>query len=78
MCDLVWPGALIVMGLVVTVLAGVSHWFSLRMLRQGSIRRGTVVFEHHVGDALGVPPLFLAGLWALLVWRARNKCNRKG
>ena len=56
--------ALIVMGLVVTVLAGVSHWFSLRMLRQGE---HPVVGRWPLSITLAtlLAVLSLAGLWAL-------------
>ena len=57
--------ALIVMGLVMTVLAGVSHWFSLRSLRQGE---HPVVgrWPLSITAAMLLAVLCLAGLWALL------------
>jgi putative membrane protein len=58
--------ALIVLGVVATVFAGLSHWFALRRLRRGD----RPVLRHwplSVTVAMLVAVLFLAGLWALFV-----------
>ncbi len=56
--------ALIVLGLVATVLAGVSHWFTLRRLRRGQrpIMRQWPV---SITVAMLFAVICLAGLWAL-------------
>jgi putative membrane protein len=57
--------ALIVLGLVATVLAGVSHWFTLRRLRRGEhpvLRQWPL----SITVALLLAVLCLAGLWAAL------------
>jgi putative membrane protein len=56
--------ALIVLGLVATVLAGLSHWFTLRRLRRGEhpvMRQWPLSIT--VASLLAV--LCLAGLWAV-------------
>jgi inner membrane protein YidH len=56
--------ALIVLGVVSRVLAGLSHWLTLRRLRRDEcpvLRQGPL----SVTVAMLVAVLFLAGLWAL-------------
>ena len=58
--------ALIVLGLVATVLAGLSHWLSLRRLRRGdypALRHWPL----SITVALLFAVLCLAGLWGLFV-----------
>jgi putative membrane protein len=57
--------ALIVLGVVATVLAGASHWFALRRLRRGDallVRQWPLSIT--VAMLFGV--LCVAGLWAVL------------
>jgi putative membrane protein len=57
---------LVVLGLVATILAGVSHWFTLRRLRLGQppvLRQWSL----SVIVALLFGILSLAGLWAIFV-----------
>jgi uncharacterized membrane protein YidH (DUF202 family) len=56
--------ALIVLGIVATVLAGASHWFTLRRLRRG----GSPVLSQwplSITVAMLSVVIGLAGLWAL-------------
>jgi putative membrane protein len=55
--------ALLSLGIVATVLAGVSHWFALRKLRGG--QTGLSQWPLSVTVALLLAVLGLAGLWAL-------------
>jgi putative membrane protein len=59
--------ALIVLGLVATVLSGLSHWFTLRRLRRGE---GPVLRQWPLSITVGMlfAVLCLAGLWALFVY----------
>jgi putative membrane protein len=56
--------ALIVLGLVATALAGLSHWLALRRLRRG-VGPGAGQWPLSVTVALLFAILCLAGLWAL-------------
>jgi hypothetical protein len=56
--------ALILLGIVATVLAGLSHWSTLRRLRRGEtpvLRRWPLSFTVALLSAI----IGLAGLWAL-------------
>jgi putative membrane protein len=57
--------ALIVLGTVATVLAGVSHWFTLRRLRRGD---PVVLTQWPLTITVGflLTIMCFAGLWALL------------
>ena len=58
--------ALIVLGLVATVLAGVSHWLTLRRLRRGEqpvLRQWTL----SITAAALLAVLCLAGLWGVFM-----------
>jgi putative membrane protein len=56
--------ALIVLGLAATVLAGVSHWFTLRRLRRGD-RPIVRQWPLSITVAMLFAVICLAGLWAL-------------
>jgi putative membrane protein len=56
--------ALIVLGLVATLLAGVSHWFTLRRLRRGE-RPIMRQLPLSITVAMLLAVMCLAGLWAL-------------
>ena len=56
--------ALIVLGIVAMVLAGLSHWFTLRRLRRGE-RPVLRQWPLSITVALLVSVLFLAGFWAV-------------
>jgi putative membrane protein len=56
--------ALIVLGLVATVLSGVSHWFTLRRLRRG-LRPIMRQWPLSITVAMLFAVVCLAGLWAL-------------
>jgi inner membrane protein YidH len=58
--------ALIVLGLVVTVLAGISHWLTLRKLRRGQPLELSP-WPLSITVALLFAIIGLAGLWALFV-----------
>jgi uncharacterized membrane protein YidH (DUF202 family) len=58
--------ALIVLGIVSTVLAGASHWFTLRRLRRGE-PLALSQWPLSITVALLSAILGLAGLWALFV-----------
>jgi len=58
--------ALIVLGLISTVLAGLSHWFTLRRLRRGEPPVLTQ-WPLSITVAMLFVVIGLAGLWALLV-----------
>jgi putative membrane protein len=58
--------ALIVLGLVATVLAGLSHWFTLRRLRHGD-RPILRQWPLSITVAMLLAVLCLAGLWLLFV-----------
>jgi hypothetical protein len=55
---------LIVLGLVATVLSGVSHWFTLRRLRRGE-RLSLTQWPLSIAVAMLLAVMCLAGLWAL-------------
>jgi hypothetical protein len=58
--------ALIITGLVMTVLAGVQHWFSLQRLRQGGCPNpGPLPLSIVAAMLLAV--LCMVGLWTLYV-----------
>ena len=57
---------LIVLGLVATVLAGLSHWFSLRRLLRGQTPALTQ-WPLSITVAMLFVVIGLAGLWALFV-----------
>ncbi|MBV8267557.1 MAG: DUF202 domain-containing protein [Planctomycetaceae bacterium] len=63
----IWMGtALILLGIVAMVLAGLSHWFTLRRLRRGEspvLRQWPLSITVAMLSAL----VGLAGLWALFV-----------
>jgi putative membrane protein len=56
--------ALIVLGIVATLLAGITHWLTLRRLRRGEL---PIVRQWplSITVAMLVAVLFLAGLWAV-------------
>jgi hypothetical protein len=56
--------ALIVVGLVATALASVSHWFTLRRLRRGE-RPVLQQWPLSITLAMLLAVLCLAGLWAM-------------
>ena len=58
--------ALIVLGLIATVLAGTSHWLTLRKLRRG-LPLDLSPWPLSITAALLFAVLGLAGLWALFV-----------
>jgi putative membrane protein len=58
--------ALLVLGIVATVLAGVSHWFTLRRLRRGESPSLTQ-WPLSITVAMLSAAIGLAGLWALFV-----------
>jgi putative membrane protein len=55
--------ALLILGIVATVLAGVSHWFALKKLRRGQSELAQWPLSITVALLLAV--LLLAGVWAL-------------
>ncbi|MDX1947480.1 MAG: DUF202 domain-containing protein [Pirellulaceae bacterium] len=57
--------ALIVLGLIATVIAGLSHWFTLRRLRRGEPMPITQ-WPLSIVVAMLFAVVCLAGLWALL------------
>jgi uncharacterized membrane protein YidH (DUF202 family) len=59
--------ALIVIGIVATVLAGISHWFTLRRLRRGE----TPVLSRWPLSLTVAALLAVLGLWGLWVVLAR-------
>jgi len=61
---IVFGVALIVLGLVATVLAGLSHWFTLRKLRRGQSLELTP-WPLSITVALLFAIIGLVGLWAL-------------
>ncbi|HVP56144.1 MAG TPA: DUF202 domain-containing protein [Candidatus Eisenbacteria bacterium] len=59
---------LVLLGVVATVLAGVSHWSSLRRLERGEMPRAAR-WPLSVAVALFVALLGMAGLWSLATGR---------
>ena len=67
-----WPGALIVLGLVATVLAGLSHWFTLRRLRRVE---PPIVSQWPLSITVAVffAVICLGGLWMLFMHSRRTQ-----
>ncbi|MFT3883209.1 MAG: DUF202 domain-containing protein [Gemmatales bacterium] len=58
--------SLIVLGLVATILAGLSHWFTLRRLNRGE-EPAMVQWPLSITVAMLMAVLFLGGLWLVFM-----------